>query len=233
MSEQPTTSITGIDDLVALPVGARFQDRDGDVFVKTDQDTYTSYHYTFPATYMAEYLPALVVAEPTRYSVGDEVRIISPEFLGARVVPGDIGTVVRIEDAGHLQVRFPDNLHLPLKPDEVELVRRDIESARAASDEAIDRIVGAFRKLLDRAPTATKDPNQELPPAEDVLITSLDELRELPDGSVVAATIPTAVPVRYKDGDSWRATSEGGTFNYTTARLARAGKLRLVFRPAA
>jgi hypothetical protein len=225
-------AITGIDDLLALPVGVKIQDRDGDVFTKTDLDTYVSALYEFPTHYLVEYLPGVVLPEPVEFLAGDDVRVISEDFLAARVVPGDLAKVDRV-DEDHIWVRFSDNLYLPFKREELELVRRDIEFARTVSDGVIDKIVGAFRKLLDRAPTATKDPGQVLPPAQEVLITSTTELSALPDGSVVAATVETTAPTRYKDGDNWRAVGKDGTFNYTTAKLAQAGKLRLVYKPTA
>ncbi|MFC4089323.1 hypothetical protein [Micromonospora sp. GCM10011541] len=229
-STQTQAAITGIDDLVALPVGVKIQDRDGDVFTKTDADTYTSVLYEFPTTYLIDYLPAVVLAEPIEFEVGDEVRVNTPEFVGGRILPGDLAEVVD-KSEWFVDVRFADGLTVPFKRAELDLVRRDIESARKLSDGIIDRIIASFRNLLDRAPTATKDPGQVVPTAESVLITSLAMLAALPDGSVVAATIPTKSATRYKDSGNWRAMGEEGTFNYTTAKLAEAGKLRLVYNP--
>jgi hypothetical protein len=227
-----TFAITGIDDLLALPVGVKIQDRDGDVFTKTDQDTYHSALYEFPTHYLVEYLPGVVLPEPVDFQVGDQVRVLTDEFFAARVRSGHHGTVV--EHTGpYLDIRFEDGLTMPLHPNELELVRRNIESARVVSDGIIDRLVAGFRKLLDQAPTATKDPGQVIDTSEPVLITSTTELSALPDGSVVTATVETTAPTRYKDGDNWRAMGKEGTFNYTTAKLAQAGKLRLVYKPTA
>lgn len=234
MSTLTHTAVTGIDDLIALPVGVKLQDRDGDVFTKTDIDTYASILYTFPTNYLIDYLPAVVLPEPVEYLVGDEVRVTADQFIAAKVVSGDLAEVTEVptKDSRFIWVKFPDGLNLPFDANEIELVRRDIEFARTVSNGVVDKIVGAFRALLDRAPTATKDPNQALPKVEDVLVTSVAELHALPEGSVVSATIPTKQPTRHKDAaGNWRSHGEAGTFNYTTGKLAYAGKLRLVYRP--
>lgn len=225
------TVITGIDDLIALPVGVKIQDRDGDVYIKTDLDTYTSVLYTLSTNYLVDYLPAVVLDESIEFEVGDEVKVISEQFFAARVAPGDFGKVVEVQGDRYVWVKFSDDLHIPFKKDEISLVRRNIESARKTSDEIIDLFVEVFRKLLDRVPTAGEEQPANLPPDKDVLITSVEELNALPDGSVVSATIPTSVPTRYKDRGHWRVVGESGTFDYTTAYLARSGKLRLVYRP--
>lgn len=234
MTTRTRTAITGLDDLVALPLGVKLQDRDGDVFTKTDIDTYTSILYTFPTNYLIDYLPAVVLPEPVEYHLGDEVRVTADQFTAAKVVPGDLAEVTEVptKDSRFIWVEFPDGLNLPFDANEIELVRRDIEFARTVSNGAVDKIVGAFRTLLDRASTATKEPEQALRPTREVLITSIVELNALPEGSVVSATIPTATPIRYKDQGAWKVMGESGTFNYTTARLAMTGKLRLAYKPA-
>ncbi|WP_028192303.1 hypothetical protein [Salinispora pacifica] len=225
-------AITGIDDLVALPVGVAIQDRDGDVFTKIDIDTYASAIYTFPANYLLDYLPAIVLCEPIEFEAGDVVRITKDGLDVIYIRSGDLAEVAEVDDA-HIWVRFEDFLHLPFKREEVELVRRSIESARKGSDQIVDQIVSVFRGLLDEIPTAAKGRGQPAETAEPVLITSVAELNALPNGSVVTATVATASPTRYKSGGRWRVMGSGGTYDYTTSRLAEAARLRLVYKPAA
>ncbi|MEU7570295.1 hypothetical protein [Micromonospora sp. NPDC049240] len=221
------TAVTSIDELIALPVGVKLVDKDGDVFEKIDQDTYQAELFDFPTHYLVDYLPATVLGEPVEFRKGDTVRVVTDAFHAAKVYPGHVGEVVT--SGLFSDVRFAeDGLTVPFKADEIKLIRRDIAEARKDANGIIDRIVATFRELLDKVPTAEK-----VEPAAEVLIASVRELNDLPDGSVVAATIETGRPVRRKQGGRWWAEGHLAPCDFTTTMLAADGKLRLVYKPTA
>ncbi|MFD6636735.1 hypothetical protein ACFWDN_13030 [Micromonospora chalcea] len=221
------TAVTSIDELIALPVGVKLVDKDGDVFEKIDQDTYQAELFDFPTHYLVDYLPATVLDEPVEFRKGDTVKVVTDAFHAAKVYPGHVGEVVG--PGLFSDVRFAeDGLTIPFKADEIKLIRRDIAEARKDANGIIDRIVATFRELLDKVPTAA----EAAAPAE-VLITSVEELRDLPEGSLVAATVETSRPVRRKTDTGWVEDGTGSPVTYTTQMLARYGKLRLVYKPTA
>ncbi|MFI5840576.1 hypothetical protein ACIA8K_12790 [Catenuloplanes sp. NPDC051500] len=123
--------ITTLSELAALPVGAIIEDRDGDQAERDQHGVWRS--ASFPGERLhdtavaAFYLPATVLNadELEKYTLdgfrlGDLAKVVTNDYAIA-VSAGRVGLVERISQ-GHLYLRFPGGIVLPLEPDEVAAI---------------------------------------------------------------------------------------------------------------
>ncbi|MEU8327340.1 hypothetical protein [Micromonospora sp. NPDC048839] len=118
-----TVQIDTKEGLIALPVGAKVKDRDGDRYRRTESGFITGHGsdgIPFSFGELAVYLPCTLENPEilsSELKTGDPVTV-SADMFAPYIKRGDKGTVSRVVGP-HLYVSFPDGLVLPFLPNEL------------------------------------------------------------------------------------------------------------------
>jgi hypothetical protein len=205
-------TVEDVEGLDALPVGLRFQDIDGDVFLKMEEDRYVSFDrdgfvlYDMKADEVEESLPGTVlnpevlgefrdeVTSLGSLKVGDPVVVLTNQFPSVGV-QGDTG-VVRRFDAWYVHCEV-NGVVFPFREDEVALLSVVEENTENTEDSVVAVLDG-------------------------------DDLDALPDGSVVT----DGVSIRMKVRGDWLHPSEPGTYNWHTRLVAEMVGLSVAYVPS-